>query len=131
MRYDLQITLEEAIYGSEREIALPLSSECDKCKGSGQSPGSRRETCKHCGGRGAVLSGGGFFQMRQTCPVCRGEGSLITNPCTTCDGTGRVRSRKRLTLRIPVGVETGHRLRLTGKGEAACEAARRVTSTWS
>jgi len=117
LRFDIEVDLEEAAFGSEREVVLPLSAECGDCSGTGVAEGSRRETCRHCGGRGAVVSGGGFFQMRQTCPVCRGEGTLITKPCPACRGSGRVKTRKRLNLRIPKGVETGSRLRLTGKGE--------------
>lgn len=117
LRFDLDIDLEEAVYGVEREITLPLNVDCEECKGSGAAAGSQRETCKQCGGRGAVLSGGGFFQVRQACPVCRGEGSIVTKPCRTCNGSGRAKQRKRLTLKIPKGVETGSRLRLPGKGE--------------
>lgn len=117
LRFDLEVDFEEAVFGSEREITLPLTEECGACSGSGVASGSRRETCRQCGGRGAVVSGGGFFQVRQTCPVCGGAGSLVTNPCKTCDGAGRVKERKRLTLRIPSGVETGSRLRLGGRGE--------------
>lgn len=117
LRFDLEIEFEEAAFGSKREITLPLTEECAKCKGSGVPPGRRRETCQHCGGRGAVVSGGGFFQVRQTCPVCGGAGSIVTNPCTSCGGSGRVKARKRITMKIPKGVETGSRLRLTGKGE--------------
>jgi molecular chaperone DnaJ len=121
LRFDLEIDMEEAAFGSEREITLPLSQECGACKGSGVAPGSKRETCRHCGGRGAVVSGGGFFQVRQTCPVCAGQGTLVTNPCHACGGTGREKTRRRITLRIPVGVETGSRLRLAGKGEGGTE----------
>ena len=117
LRFDLEIDLEEAAFGSEREVALPLSTDCEKCKGSGVEPGSRRENCKHCGGKGSVLSGGGFFQVRQTCPICGGAGSVVTRPCRACDGRGRVKEKKKMTLRIPRGVETGSRLRLSGKGE--------------
>jgi len=117
LRFDLEIDLEEAAFGSEREIALPMSQECETCRGSGVKPGSRRETCKHCGGRGQVVSGGGFFQVRQTCPVCGGEGTIVTQPCRGCKGSGRTKVRRRITLRIPAGVETGSRLRLTGKGD--------------
>jgi molecular chaperone DnaJ len=117
LRFDLEIDFEEAAFGSERQITLPMMQECGKCSGSGLAPGSKRETCKHCGGRGAVVSGGGFFQVRQPCPVCGGSGSLVTNPCRTCSGNGRVKTRKKLTLKIPRGVETGSRLRLSGKGE--------------
>ncbi|MBN1558084.1 MAG: molecular chaperone DnaJ [Lentisphaerae bacterium] len=121
LRFDLEIDLEEAAFGSEREITLPMSEECGACKGTGVAGSKGRETCRHCGGRGAVISGGGFFQVRQTCPVCNGTGSVITNPCKTCGGSGRVKSRRRLTLRIPKGVETGSRLRLAGKGEGGIQ----------
>lgn len=117
LRFDLEVDLEEAAFGSEREITLPLSQECGTCNGSGLAKGSSRESCRHCGGRGAVISGGGFFQVRQTCPVCGGQGHLVTNPCSSCGGTGREKTRRRITLRIPKGVETGSRLRLAGKGE--------------
>jgi len=117
LRFDLEIDLEEAAFGSEREIALPLTEECGACGGTGAAPGSRRETCRQCGGQGAVISGGGFFQVRQTCPVCGGAGSIVRQPCRACEGSGRVKTRKRLSLRIPRGVETGSRLRLAGKGE--------------
>jgi molecular chaperone DnaJ len=117
LRFDLEIEFEEAAFGSRREIALPLTEECATCKGSGVKAGRSRETCRQCGGRGAVVSGGGFFQVRQTCPVCGGAGSIVTSPCETCGGSGRVKARKRITLKIPKGVETGSRLRLSGKGE--------------
>ena len=117
LRFDLEIDFEEAAFGSEREITLPLSKECGKCDGSGLAPGTHRETCRQCGGRGAVISGGGFFQVRETCPICGGSGRVVTNPCPTCDGSGRVKARRKLTLRIPKGVETGSRLRMAGKGE--------------
>jgi len=117
LRFDLEIDLEEAAFGSKREITLPVAEECRKCSGTGVEPGTRTETCRHCGGRGMVVSGGGFFQVRQTCPVCGGAGSIVTHPCRECQGSGRIRTRKRLTLQIPRGVETGSRLRLAGKGE--------------
>lgn len=117
LRFDLEIDLEEAIFGSERELELPVADECDRCHGSGAASGSARESCRQCGGRGFVVSGGGFFQIRQGCPVCNGEGSIIRHPCGKCNGSGRVRARRRLALRIPRGVETGSRLRLAGKGE--------------
>ncbi|MDI6775417.1 MAG: molecular chaperone DnaJ [Verrucomicrobiota bacterium] len=117
LRFDLEIDLEEAAFGSRREVTIPLSDECATCSGSGVAPGSRRETCRHCGGRGAIVSGGGFFQVRQTCPVCGGAGTLVTRPCASCGGSGCVKARKKITLRIPKGVETGSRLRLADKGE--------------
>lgn len=117
LRYDLEIDFEEAAFGVSKEINLPLTEECSNCTGSGVAKGSKRETCRHCGGQGTMVSGGGFFQVRQTCPVCSGEGTIIKDPCTVCGGAGRVRKRKKITLRIPKGVETGSRLRLAGKGE--------------
>lgn len=117
LRFDLEIDLEEAAFGSQREVALPMAQDCSDCKGSGLAPGTSKETCRHCGGRGAVVAGGGFFQIRQACPVCGGTGTMIRNPCKTCGGNGRVKARKKLTLKIPRGVETGSRLRLVGKGE--------------
>ena len=117
LRFDIEVDFEESAFGSEREITLPVAVECETCSGSGAMPGSKRETCRQCGGQGSVISGGGFFQVRQTCPVCGGQGTMVTNPCSTCSGSGRVKARKRITLKIPHGVETGSRLRLAGKGE--------------
>ncbi len=117
LRFDLELDLEEAIFGSQRAIVLPVSQDCKVCSGSGVKPGSGRETCQHCGGGGVVVSSSGFFQVRQACPVCGGRGSIVRNPCGDCRGSGRVRTRTRLTLRIPAGVDTGSRLRLSGKGE--------------
>ncbi|MFZ4397594.1 MAG: molecular chaperone DnaJ [Kiritimatiellia bacterium] len=117
LRFDIEIDLEEAVFGSEREVELPVTEECDICRGTGAASGSGRETCRHCNGRGFIVSGGGIFQIRQGCPVCNGEGTMIRNPCSKCSGSGRVRARRRLALRIPRGVETGSRLRLAGKGE--------------
>lgn len=117
LRFDLEIEFAEAVFGSQRDITLPLTTDCESCKGTGAEPGSKRETCKQCGGRGMVVGSSGFFQVRQTCPVCGGTGSVVTKPCRSCHGTGRVKTRKTLTLKIPAGVETGSRLRLAGKGE--------------
>ena len=118
LRFDLEIDLEEAVFGSEREITIPVGADCSDCKGSGVSKGSKRERCRHCNGSGNVISGGGFFQVRQTCPVCGGEGTIIRNPCKACEGAGRVKVRNRLNLKIPRGAETGVRLRLAQKGES-------------
>jgi len=117
LRFNLEIDLEEACFGSEREVSLPISEECGDCKGSGMAKGAKPESCRHCAGRGSVISGGGFFQVRQTCPVCGGAGTMVTNPCDSCQGTGRTKIKRRLTLKIPKGVDSGSRLRLTGKGE--------------
>ncbi len=117
LRFDLEIGFEEAMFGAQQEITLPVTEQCASCNGMGSEPGSTEETCRHCGGRGAVISSSGFFQVRQTCPVCSGSGKMITKPCRDCKGAGRVKNKKRLTLRIPAGVETGSRLRLAGRGE--------------
>lgn len=118
LRFDLEIDFEEALFGSEREVDLNVNDACDACGGSGAAPGSSRETCRQCGGHGVVVVGGGFIQMRQTCPVCHGEGTIIRTPCKKCGGTGRVKTPRHIALRIPKGVETGSRLRLSGKGES-------------
>ncbi len=117
LRFDLEIDLEESVFGSEREIDLPVNDSCDVCQGTGAAAGAKREACRQCGGHGFVIAGGGFFQIRQTCPVCNGEGTMIRHPCQKCGGSGRMKARRKLTLRIPRGVETGSRLRLPGKGE--------------
>ena len=118
LRFDLEIDFEEALFGSEREVDLSVNDACETCHGTGAASGSSRETCRQCGGHGVVVVGGGFIQMRQTCPVCHGEGSIIRSPCKKCGGTGRVKTPRHIALRIPKGVETGSRLRLTGKGES-------------
>ncbi len=117
LRFDVEIDFEEAVFGSEREIAIPVTAECKSCGGTGVENGGARETCRQCGGRGSIVSGGGFFQIRQPCPVCGGEGTFTTNPCKACKGQRRVKTKRNLTLRIPKGVETGTRLRMSGKGE--------------
>jgi molecular chaperone DnaJ len=122
LRFDLEIDFVEAAFGSERKIDLPITTECGDCHGSGVAAGKSKETCRHCGGHGAITTGGGLFHMRQECPVCSGAGAIVTDPCRTCGGSGRVRSRKRISLRIPKGVETGSRLRLTGKGEGGARS---------
>ena len=118
LRFDLEIDFEEALFGSERSLDLKINDACSTCKGTGAASGSGRETCRQCGGQGFVVAGGGFFQVRQACPVCRGEGTIIKNPCKTCHGSGRIKTPRHITLRIPKGVETGSRLRLSGKGES-------------
>ena len=116
MSMELEVDFEEALFGSERTLDLTLPEECDQCPGSGAAKGSKRTTCSTCGGRGAVVRGNGFFQVRQTCPKCGGEGSVIERPCPACHGSGQMRAKRQVTLRIPKGVDTGSRLRLAGKG---------------
>lgn len=117
LRVDLEIDFEEAMFGSQREMSLTMMDECGVCKGSGAEPGSRPDVCRRCGGSGMVISGGGMFQVRQTCPTCGGAGQIISKPCRECRGEGRVKARRAISLKIPPGVETGSRLRLSGKGE--------------
>lgn len=123
LRYDLEIDFEEAVLGSERKMTLTVNEECSSCSGSGAEKGSKKETCQQCGGSGFVVSGGGFFQVRQTCPVCRGTGQVIKQPCRKCSGSGMTKVNRNLTLKIPAGVETGSRLRLSGKGEGGMRGA--------
>ncbi len=118
LRFDLEIDFEEALFGSERSVDLKINDSCSTCHGTGAAAGSGRETCRQCGGQGFVVAGGGFFQVRQSCPVCKGEGSIIKDPCKTCQGSGRIKTPRHIALRIPKGVETGSRLRLSGKGES-------------
>lgn len=117
LRYDIELTLEEAFFGKEQEVVFERLEACNACKGSGVSPGSQTQICGTCQGRGQVIRSQGFFQISTTCPVCRGEGQIITNPCKECSGGGKVMTEKRLTVKIPPGVDGGSQLRLRGEGE--------------
>ena len=117
LRFDLEIDFEEAVLGSSREIRINVNETCTHCKGSGAEPGSGRKTCADCNGVGQVISGGGFIQFRQTCPTCRGTGQVIEKPCASCHGQGLERKKRTIDVKIPAGVETGSRLRISGKGE--------------
>jgi len=118
LRFDLEIEFHEAVFGSQRDITLPITEDCEQCGGTGAAADSKKESCRQCNGRGMVISSNGFFQVRQTCPVCGGTGTVIATPCRSCRGSGRVKSQTTITLRIPRGVETGSRLRLSGRGES-------------
>ena len=118
LRYDMQITLEEAATGAEKEIEVSKLEACGTCRGSGAESGSRVVTCTTCGGRGQVVSSRGFFQVSQTCPRCRGTGQSVEKPCAKCKGEGRTEQTTRIKLKIPAGIEDGSRLRSTGNGEA-------------
>jgi molecular chaperone DnaJ len=118
LRYDMQITLEEAAFGTEKEIEVRKLDVCDKCKGNGAEGGSRTINCPVCGGRGQVISSRGFFQVSQTCPRCRGVGQIVEKPCRQCDGEGRVERSSRIKLKIPAGITDGSRLRSSRNGEA-------------
>ncbi len=114
----MQITLEEAAFGVEKEIEVRKLDTCAKCSGSGASPGSGAVTCSVCRGRGQVVSSRGFFQVSQTCPRCRGLGEVIEKPCPTCNGEGRTEQTSRIKIKIPPGIAHGSRLRSTRNGEA-------------
>jgi molecular chaperone DnaJ len=118
LRYDMQITLEEAAFGVEKEIEIRKLDSCGNCKGSGAETGSRTINCPACGGRGQVISSRGFFQISQTCPRCRGVGQTIEKPCRECRGEGRVEKASRVKLKIPAGISEGSRLRSSRNGEA-------------
>jgi molecular chaperone DnaJ len=118
LRYDLEITLEEAVKGCEKDIRYRRPIECNKCHGEGAEPGSRKVTCSTCGGAGQVSSNRGFISFRQVCPSCQGAGQTIEKPCTSCRGEGREMDTSTVKVRIPGGVATGSKLRSAGKGEA-------------
>lgn len=118
LRYDMQISLEEAAMGAEKEIEVSKQEACGSCKGSGAESGSRVVSCQTCGGRGQVVSSRGFFQVSQTCPRCRGTGQSVEKPCQKCRGEGRTEQTSRIKLKIPAGIEDGSRLRSSGNGEA-------------
>jgi molecular chaperone DnaJ len=118
LRYNLEITLEQAARGTETKIRIPALEECDTCHGTGAKPGSTPKTCHTCGGVGQVRMQQGFFSVQQTCPTCHGTGKYIPDPCRTCEGTGRVKKHKTLSVKIPSGVDDGDRIRLAGEGEA-------------
>ncbi len=117
LRYDLELGLEEAFYGKEKEIVFTRWAACDVCRGSGVKPGSEPQVCGTCQGRGQVVRSQGFFQISTTCPACRGEGRLVTDPCFECGGRGKVESERKITVKIPAGVDGGSQLRLRGEGE--------------
>ncbi|HET6973908.1 MAG TPA: molecular chaperone DnaJ [Pyrinomonadaceae bacterium] len=121
LRYDLEITLEEAANGMTAQLRIPRLESCDTCKGSGAAAGSHAENCTTCAGTGQVRYQQGFFSVARTCHVCRGTGKVIKNPCPDCSGTGRVEREKQLEVKVPAGVETGSRLRVTGEGEAGAQ----------
>ncbi len=118
LRYNLQITLEEAVAGTTVKIRVPTSVTCKGCNGSGAKKGTVPKSCSTCGGVGQVRMQQGFFSVQQTCPTCRGKGTVIDDPCHVCHGQGRVQENKTLSVKVPAGVDNGDRIRLSGEGEA-------------
>jgi molecular chaperone DnaJ len=121
LRYDLEITLEEAASGMTAQLRIPRLEGCEACKGSGAEPGTQAESCQTCGGTGQVRYQQGFFSVARTCGTCRGAGQVIKTPCKECKGAGRVQKEKQMEVKIPAGVETGSRLRVQGEGEAGTQ----------
>ncbi len=118
LRYNLELSLEDAARGTELKIRVPTQETCETCHGTGAKPGTEPQTCPTCHGQGEVRISQGFFSVQQTCPQCHGRGKIITTPCGTCHGSGRVKKSKTLSVKIPAGVDQDDRIRLTGEGEA-------------
>ena len=123
LRYNMEITLEEAARGTEKQIRIPVMEECETCSGSGAKPGTSATTCQTCAGHGQVRMQQGFFSVQQTCPRCHGSGKQISSPCKDCHGSGRVKKQKTLEIKIPAGIDSGMRLRHSGHGEAGSHGA--------
>jgi len=117
LRYDLTISFMEAVHGTSKEVELTRRDTCWTCEGSGCRPGHKKESCPTCNGRGQVIRSQGFFQVSSTCPQCHGEGEIVKEPCTDCGGAGLVQKTKKVSLKIPAGVDTGAKMRLNGEGE--------------
>jgi molecular chaperone DnaJ len=118
LRYSLELSLEDAVRGTEVRIRVPAMEKCDACQGSGAKVGTSSTVCRTCGGHGQVRMQQGFFSVQQTCPKCHGAGKVITDPCPTCHGAGRVQHTKTLSVKVPAGVDEGDQIRLAGEGEA-------------
>ncbi len=118
LRYDLEISFEEAIFGVKKEIQYPKSETCQACKGTGASNGSGRKTCPTCQGSGQVRRSSGFFSIAQTCPTCSGEGYMLEHPCRECGGQGLVKKRQKIIVTIPAGIDDGKRVVISGQGDA-------------
>ena len=121
LRYDLEISLEDAAAGMTAQLRIPRLETCDNCKGSGAAEGTQPETCQTCAGQGQVRYQQGFFSVARTCGTCRGTGRVVKSPCTGCNGAGRVEREKSMEVKIPAGVETGSRLRVAGEGESGAQ----------
>jgi molecular chaperone DnaJ len=122
LRYNMEITLEEAYFGKTAQVRIPTSVTCESCSGSGAKTGTRPKACPTCGGQGRIRHAQGFFTLERTCPGCQGRGQVIDSPCPSCSGSGRVTRERALSVNIPPGVEDGTRIRLAGEGEAGVRA---------
>ncbi|ABA03466.1 Heat shock protein DnaJ [Nitrobacter winogradskyi Nb-255] len=118
LRYNMEITLEEAYHGKTAQIEIPVSVTCESCSGTGAKAGTKPKNCAMCGGAGRIRQAQGFFTLERTCPGCQGRGQMIEDPCPSCGGSGRVNRERSLSVNIPAGVEDGTRIRLAGEGEA-------------
>jgi molecular chaperone DnaJ len=123
LRYDMEISLEDAWHGKSSEITVDVSGICDTCTGTGARPGTQAHACKQCNGHGKVRAQQGFFMVERTCPVCHGAGEVIADPCRDCRGEGRTDKTKTLKINVPPGVDEGTRIRLSGEGEAGARGA--------
>jgi molecular chaperone DnaJ len=121
LRYNLEITLEEAFTGKAASVRVPSAISCEACSGTGAKPGTKPKQCQTCGGYGRVRASQGFFSIERTCPTCQGRGEVIDDPCRNCGGAGRVTREKTLAVNVPAGVEDGTRIRLAGEGEAGAK----------
>ncbi|MBT8333356.1 MAG: molecular chaperone DnaJ [Deltaproteobacteria bacterium] len=117
LRYDVSITFMEAVHGTTKEVELTRRDTCWTCEGTGSRPGYKKQTCPSCNGRGQVVRSQGFFQVSSTCPQCHGDGQIITHPCNDCNGSGLVAKTKKVSIKIPAGVDSGARMRLKNEGE--------------
>jgi len=124
LEYQFEISFEDAAFGGEKTITIPRYEACQDCSGTGAKPGSKKDRCADCGGRGQVRTSNGFFNVVQACPSCGGEGAIIRTPCPACNGRGRVKIKRNITVKIPAGVDSGSRLRIQGEGEAGEKGGR-------
>jgi molecular chaperone DnaJ len=125
LEYRIEISFDDAAFGGKKTIAIPRHETCEECSGTGARPGSKKERCSSCGGRGQVSSSSGFFNIVRTCDRCGGEGVIIKTPCPACSARGRIRAKREIDVTIPAGVDNGSRLRLQGQGEAGEKGGRR------
>lgn len=118
LRYDLEISFQDAVFGTKAEVSYPKEISCDRCSGSGSEPGSGTKTCPTCGGAGQVRRSSGFFSIASTCPTCSGEGTIVEKPCAKCGGTGLLKKNQKINVTIPAGVDDGRRIRIPEQGDA-------------